>query len=124
MAGVAVCLVALVMGFNACHEAFNRVTGKQGHDIPQPVITQRAVSFATEHELKRVEARIETLEQSQKEILTKLDHDKTEIMAAAQNGRQNIYRMIDDVSKTCSQTAGKVDAMAENLRELIKKAMS
>lgn len=117
-----VCLVALVMGFNACSQAWDRVSGKR--ELPQPLLTQRTITFATEAELHRVEGRLEHVEAAQREILTKLDHDKTEIMAAAHDGRAHINASIADVAATCNQTAGIVRSMGHQLDHLLANAIN
>lgn len=116
------CLAMAAWLFNLLAETWSRLNGRD-KVVPDPLHTQEVRPFATESDVRRVEARVQHLEEAQSKILDQLTRDKSEIMEAASTGRRHINEQIAQLAATCNRTAGSVQELSSQLATLFKSAL-
>lgn len=116
------CLALAAWLFNLLSESWSRLNGRDKL-VPDPLHTQEVRPFATEADVRRVEARVQQLEQAQQDMLHQLSTDKSEIMDAASTGRRHINEQIGQLAAVCNRTAGTVQALSDQLAMLLKSAL-
>ena len=67
--------------------------------------------------VKQLNARVKVLEQWRADLITKLDDDKTEVLAAGEDRARRIYTHIEDVRK---EIDGKISDLPNQLVALLK----
>ena len=88
-------------------------------EIKQPLVGQIAPPGNSELQMsvKQLNARVKVLEQWRTDLITKLDDDKGEVLAAGEDRARRIYAHVEDVRK---EIDGKISDLPSQIVALLK----